>query len=470
MVKLTQKCLIFCLMALMFFSNVIAQENAAPQDVDRPFVGSWEGSLSAGGQSLPLIVHILISESGYQATMDSPLQQAMGLPFAETLVEGDSIALKMPAMGIVYTGRLSKEGNIVGKFNQAGMSFDLIFVREGSSKEGQIAVEHVPIKRPQEPELPFPYESVDVVFHNEQSGHKLAGTLTLPQGDGPFAAVILVSGSGPQDRNSEIFDHKPFLVHADHLTRHGIAVLRYDERGVGQSEGNHNQATSMDLAEDVQAAYRFLVDHEKISQQQIGIIGHSEGGMIAPIVAAAEPDIAFIVLMAAPGIPIDELMLLQTKMVLHAQGANEEAQAQAMQLNSKIYGILKDNSLNEAEARNAISSIASGLENSVTPWFRYFINFNPQDYLSKVKCPVLAINGGKDIQVSAQENLAGIVSTMQTAGNDQVTTHVFDDMNHLFQTAESGNLDEYARLEETISPKVMMTISDWIKWTIFSVR
>ena len=436
--------------------------------------GSWEGLLNVQGMKLRLVYHIEKSSGTYSGTMDSPDQGAFDLKIKAVKVDGKNMVLDMTDLGITYEGELRGKDSLVGTFKQAGQSFPLNMVRSYSSRA---QLPH----RPQEPTPPFPYESIEVSFTNEKAAIKLSGTLSLPSGKGPFPAVILISGSGPQNRNSEVFHHKPFLVLSDYLTRKGIAVLRYDDRGVGQSEGNFEQATSVDFAEDARAALDFLRKQKNINSKKTGIIGHSEGGMIAPLVAAEGALPAFLVLLAAPGIPIDSLMMLQSKQVARSEGINDEEIQKTLTFNRQFYDIM----LNESDGKKAKSEIdklianylknlegdkktaAEGQLNAMytiaySPWFQFFIRYNPQPVLEKVKCPVLAINGDMDIQVTAKENLAGIEKSLQKGGNTNFEIREIKNLNHLMQKAEKGTISEYAALEETFSPEVLELIASWI--------
>src|SRR5690606_19372254 len=264
-------------------------------------VGQWHGTLEIQGIKLRVVINVEETENGYKTTMDSPDQGAKGIPVAVTVFENPNVKFAIPGV-LEYTGEL-KGNTIVGTFKQSGMSLLLNLTKNTSGEDL--------IKRPQEPKEPFPYYAENITFKNEKAAITLSGTLTLPNQTGNFPAVVLISGSGPQNRNSEILGHKPFLIWADYLTRNGIAVLRFDERGVGESEGNFTTATSNDFATDVQSAVEFLKTRKEINKKQIGLIGHSEGGIVAPMVAALNPkDINFIVLLAGTGVQGDELLLL----------------------------------------------------------------------------------------------------------------------------------------------------------------
>lgn len=276
--------------------------------------GQWNGLLKVQNTELNLVFHIEKTTNGYQSTMDSPDQGAHGIPVETTSYSEGLLKIKLPNLMIEYVGRL-ENNQIVGDFKQGGTSFPLNLSREMPKKEI--------VLRPQEPKAPFPYSSEEILFENPKAQIQLAGTLTLPQQEGKCPAVVLITGSGAQNRDEELFGHKPFLVLADHLTRNGIAVLRYDDRCTAQSEGDFNSATSVDLADDADAAINYLRSRNEIDKKQIGLIGHSEGGLIAPMLAAKSKDIAFIVLLAGPGMKGADLILLQQALLAKAAGIDE---------------------------------------------------------------------------------------------------------------------------------------------------
>jgi len=341
------------------------------------------------------------------------------------------------------------------------------------------------VSRPQTPVAPFPYNIEAFQFENKQVGITLHGTLTLPEGEGPFPAAILISGSGPTDRDQTIYDHKTFSVIADYLTRQGIAVLRYDDRGVGESEGNHFAATSMDLADDTHAALISLARHGKIDAKHIGLIGHSEGGMIAPIVASKTEAINYIVMLAGPGVPIADLMSLQNRKVYESMGLPENELDRNETYNHQLYDILDTNEP-ISELYDTLLPLIHGYYESIpeeyqslfgpskemyyisimgafsSPWFSYFIQFDPTPYLEQVTCPVFAVNGDKDIQVISSQNIEAIDSIFASTNHKDYTTRVYPNMNHLFQTCDKCDVAEYQSLEETFSFSVLADVSKWI--------
>lgn len=330
--------------------------------------------------------------------------------------------------------------------------------------------------RYQDPISPFSYESEDVNFRNDSDGISIAGTLTYPRDNAPHPAVILLSGSGPQNRNSEILEHRPFLVLSDYLTKNGIAVLRTDDRGAGESGGDHNNSGLRDFASDAKAAIDFLKTRAEIDTAQIGLLGHSLGGIIAPMVAAEKGDIAFLVLLAAPGMRGRELMLLQKEIIERKMGVNELGIAMGQNSIGGAYDIIVDAEINPDSLgmtlRNYFQKTYGGalpkvqlnamVEQMTFPWFIDFIRYQPEDILKHVKCPVLAINGSNDLQVPARKNLGGIDSIFSKYGNLSVETRQIEGLNHLFQTSETGLPQEYSEIEETFSEDVMDEIARWI--------
>ncbi len=423
-------------------------------------IGKWHGALDIQGTQLRLIFNITKNDNGYSSTMDSPDQGAKGIPIASTSFENLVLKISLPNAGIEYTGTLGDDNVIRGTFNQMGASFPLNL----SKKE----IKH---NRPQEPKKPYPYHSEEVTFENTEEDVTLAGTLTLPEKSGSFPAVILITGSGPQNRDEEIFGHKPFLVLADYLTKKGIAVLRFDDRGVGKSTGNFETATTFDFATDIECALKYLQTRKEINKNKIGLIGHSEGGVIAPIVASTNEDIAFIVLMAGSALRGDKLLLLQKYKLETQMGINDQAVNSAQEIFAKVYKIILNenieketladtlshffmaeygDALPENERENMVSQLAS-------PWWINFIRLDPKEYLEKVSCPLLAINGSKDLQIPAKENLEVIRSTCKN-----VTVKELQDLNHLFQECQTGLPDEYGSIEQTLSPIALKEISEWI--------
>ncbi|RAI89887.1 alpha/beta hydrolase family protein [Algoriphagus yeomjeoni] len=439
--------------------------------------GQWNGALKVQGIQLRLVFNVKKTDTGYSATMDSPDQGAFGIPVSSTSFENNTLKIAITNANIKYEGTLGDDNIIIGVFNQAGQSFPMNLSREEIEKLGS--------NRPQEPKKPFPYRSEEVIFENKQAEILLAGTLTLPEQDGVYPAVVLISGSGPQNRNEELMGHKPFLVLSDYLTRNGIAVLRFDDRGTAASTGDFSSATSVDFATDVASAVQYLQSRPEIDKSKIGLMGHSEGGIIAPMVAADSDDIDFIVMLAGTGIRGDKLLLAQQELIGKASGMTPNQLAENEMLSRKVFEIiLKEQGEEEmkGEIRNHMTqvfrnipaaSVPSGMtENEfvnaqmaqmTNPWMQYFIRYDPAPILEKVSCPVLAINGSKDLQVPAKENLEAIKAGLAKGGNTNVTTVELPGLNHLFQEAETGMIGEYVEIEQTISPKALELVTGWIK-------
>ena len=441
--------------------------------------GDWHGTLDVSGMKLRLVFHIEETNGGYSGTMDSPDQGANGIPVEAISLEEQEVKISLPNLGINYSGELSADGKkIAGNFQQGAAVFPLELGREAQEKQA--------LKRPQEPQGPLPYQEEEVSYDNPQAeGVTLAGTLTIPAGKGPFPAVILISGSGPQNRNEELLGHKPFLVIADHFTREGIAVLRFDDRGVAGSTGDFQAATSADFATDVQAGIDFLKSRSDIAADHIGLVGHSEGGLIGPMVAADNPDVDFMVMMAGPGVDGTEILLLQQQLLARAEGGNEEVIKRNYKASLKMFKDLKTSKDIEQTKKELIEYVKQELANLpeeekaqlgdldkmaeqqvetlASPWFRFFLSYDPQENLKKVSCPVLAINGEKDLQVDAAQNIPAIEKALKAGGNKQVTTKVLPGLNHLFQHSETGKSSEYGQLEETFAPEALELMTNWIK-------
>jgi uncharacterized protein len=427
-------------------------------------IGIWQGLIKAGGQEVRLVFHFAQDGDIWKATVDSPDQGAEGIPVESVEVDSFTINVNIPAAAAKYEGEFDLSKSIIkGKWHQGGGTYAVDLER----------IEKVEtVVRPQDPVPPFPYDEKEVTFPNEEAGITLAGTLTMPRTGGPFSAVILITGSGAQDRNEEVLNHRPFLVLADHLTRQGIAVLRYDDRGVGGSGGNPMTATSVDFAGDAFAAFTFLSDQPGIDAARTGIIGHSEGGIIAPMIASVQPEVRFLVLLAGSGVIGSDLLLMQNAAILNASGATEDQIKKANEVNQTIYEIVATESNNE-KAAEKIGKILTGLgipedklaaqiSPLLTPWYRYFLSYDPAFGLSNTTCPVLAINGSLDVQVPADENLEAIARVLKEGGNDNVMTVKLDGLNHLFQHATTGLVQEYAQIEETFAPEALQIVSDWI--------
>ena len=452
----------FICVLLMGFS-ALAQE----------IIGSWSGTLDIMGNKLPIVFNIEKTDTVYVTKMDSPAQNAFGLPTNRTSFANNKLEIIASGLGIFYQGTLDGD-SISGTFNQGGMPFPLVL------KQSDKPV----FNRPQEPKPPFPYKTEEIFFENKTDKILLAGTFTVPDSAGTFPTVILTAGSGPNDRDETILGHKPFLVIADHLTRNGFAVLRYDKRGVGQSKDDFARATVQDFTADAESAINYLKTRKEVNKSAIGLIGHSEGGMVVPMVASKNRSVKFIVLLAAPGIKGTEIVLEQNRLGLAALNMEPENLDKSLKLiNELLYDLTKweNTEVERTVLRDRLSQlweqfpllvklklkkdpyVRNQFNEMVKPGYRSFLKTNPADFLQKVKCVVLAINGEKDTQVSADVNLNAIKTALDMSKNYRYEIKKYPNLNHLFQESETGNLDEYGEIEQTISPEVLEDITVWLK-------
>lgn len=453
---------------------------AAPGQPARQIEGIWQGSLDVPGGTLRIVFHIERAEDGtFAATLDSPDQGATGIPVSSVTLDGDSLRMEVAVIGGVYQGRLQPDGHTIdGVWTQGGMVFPLRLEHTDEAP--------VPPKRPQDPAEPVPYAVEEVRFENAEAGITLAGTLTRPHTGGPHPAVVLVSGSGPQDRDEALAGHRPFLVLADYLTRRGIAVLRYDDRGVGASTGTFAGATTEDFAADALAAVHYLAGRGGIDAARIGIAGHSEGGLVAPMAANRSEAVAFAVLLAGPGLPGRDILRMQGRLVLAAGGASEDALDAYEALQLRLFAVLDAEpgaaaaDRIRAEAQAALAAMPAEIQTQLgfsqlpeealltqfaalaSPWMRYFLRYDPRPALQQLRQPVLALLGGKDLQVPAEENRAALEAALQAGGHEDYAVVVLPGLNHLFQPAATGAPAEYAQIETTIDEAALAAVADWI--------
>lgn len=444
---------------------------------DTALVGHWNGVLEAGIK-MRLAVEITAGKDGLTGTFASLDQSTRKVPLVVTRKEG-VVRLELPGLNAFFEGTMDKEQKtLTGHWNQNQQKLPLVFTRSDKALE---------LKRPQNPKPPFPYTQRDVSIESTAKGVKLAGTLTIPAGDGPHPAVVLITGSGPQDRDESLMGHRPFWVLADHLSRNGVAVLRCDDRGFARSTGNLFTATTPDFAEDTRACLKWLATQKEIDPKRLGLIGHSEGGVVAPMVAAEEPSTSFIVLLAGMGVPGKVLVRRQTVDLERAAGADQatidsrldslnaalkalDEEKDPVALEKRVREIVeKGYDRLSPEKKKSLPEKAAFVQQRVqlitSPWQRWFLNCDPAPYLRKVKCPVLAINGELDLQVAAKDNLDAIAAALAEGGNKSVTTQLMPGLNHLFQACKTGAMSEYGEIEETINPKVLELISTWIAQT-----
>lgn len=436
----------------------------------------WAGTIAIPGQGeLEFTVELTEDpgSGGLAGTIDIPAQGARGLALAGVSRTGDTLAFEIPQVGAKFALVVAEDGRTAaGHLAQSGLTLECRARRLDADEPGA-----APPERPQAPRPPFPYSQWEVRYRNPDDGTRLGGTLTVPPGEGPFPAAVLITGSGPQDRDESLFGHAPFAVIADHLTRAGIAVLRSDDRGVGASQGNVAMATAADFAGDVRGAVAFLRGLETIDSGAIGLVGHSEGGIVAPMVAAGDRRLAFIVLLAGPGVPGRAVLAEQLAAISRTAGASEE-QVEGMValqqdlLRQVLEGAPPDRlreaiaELIRAQAPGAPAEatrpmVEAQLAQLQTPWFRSFLALDPKDALTRVRCPVLALGGGLDTQVIPAQNLPEIRAAL--ARNPDVTVKELPGLNHLFQHAETGAPAEYARIQETFAPEVLSLLTDWIR-------
>ena len=448
---------------------------------DGEIEGIWQGTLKFSGMELRIVITISRNpDNTLTATYDVPEQNVTGVLVDKiTYINGNVHFEIIPIEG-VFKGKLIEDGKkIKGQWIQGGMTLPLVFER---------TLTKLIIKRPQEPKEPFPYRIEEVVFKNINANITLAGILTLPPSKGTFPAVLLLSGSGAQDRDEAVFGHRPFLVLADYLTRRGLAVLRVDDRGIGGSTGNFDNATALDYASDALAGVTFLKKRKEINHELIGLVGHSEGGMIASMVAVQSPDIAYIVLIASPGMTIKKMEYSEQARTLKANGASDNLIARSRTLKESLFVVISqeiDGAVVQEKFTSIITKFFKGLseeERKITeiseenletyifdqfqrlhsPWFRFYLPYDPGTVLQEVTCPVLAVNGEKDVQVTPKENLQAIIRALKAGGNKNHTVKELLGLNHLLQTAETGNISEYGKIEETMSPTALQIIGDWI--------
>lgn len=430
------------------------------------FEGAWSGTLDAGAMKLRIGLHIKSEEGNVSATLDSLDQGAFGIPLESVTVEGSRIRFAKQSLGLSYEGTLIG-GQIEGTLTQGGQKLPLRFER-GMPKA---------TARPQYPVPPLPYDAEEVTVASGDV--RLAGTLTHPKQGGPFAAILLVTGSGPQDRDETVFGQKPFLVISDYLTRAGYAVLRLDDRGTAKSTGSFATAGLAEFTDDALAAIAWLKARSDVAGKRIGILGHSEGGMVGPLAAVRSDDVTFLIMLAGPAQPFDELLAEQSAGLMRVGGAPEAAIQANLEVSRRLYSVMREEPDN-AKARERFhqvladwkydgkqpelaAQLEAGMAKLLTPEIRSAFAYSAAETLAKLRCPVLALFGGKDLQVPADSNLKAAAAAF-TAGHVASFTLVkLAGLNHLFQTAKTGSVTEYGQSEETISPRALETIGTWLR-------
>lgn len=444
--------------------------SAFSQDI----TGDWSGKTKRGDKEITFVFNIKIKNNTYSSTMAVPTFRIDGIKPTATSFKNDTLVIDGSNVGMKYEG----------VYNKGLQQF------EGTYKEGAIvlslnlkrgAAKIADSRRPQEPIKPYPYYEEEVVFMNQGANVSLSGTLTLPSKKGKYPVAILISGSGPQDRDESYMGHKTFLVLSDHLTRQGIGVLRFDDRGHGQSTGDFGTATTADFAKDVLSAVTYLKTRNDIDLKHIGLIGHSEGGIIAPLVANETKDVSFIVLLASTGVSGTELSVRQSKTlrgfavkdevtyekntrkaiaIVTSNKSTEEIKKElAVHYNAFLRPILT--SLGAPE-KNINAFIDNQVKTSIKPWSRYFLQYNPADEFKKLQIPVLSLNGSKDTQVDAKINQTGIKNALIKGNNKDYKIVELENLNHFFQECETGKMNEYRKIDQTFSPVALKEISDWL--------
>jgi fermentation-respiration switch protein FrsA (DUF1100 family) len=440
---------------------------APPQSV----AGKWLGIIKALGMELRIAFEISeTNEGGYSAVLHSIDQGAMNIPMSTVTLNGDSLRLELKSV-FAYEGRLQSDANTInGNWVQGDLT-PLVMKR----------VDKIPeLNRPQTPKKPYPYIDEEVVYENPKANIRIAGTLTIPRGTGPFPAVLLVAGSGPADRDESVLGHEPFLVLADHLTRQGIAVLRADKRGIGKTTGTFRGSGMEEFASDALAGVEYLKSRPEVDAKRIGLVGHSEGGSVAPMVAVQTRDVSYLVLLASQGISYYDILVMQDGTEAKAAGKTDEEVELIRGFSRRFYTIVlqsKDASEIERETKALYATLtdaetkALGWPNlggtlslswALHPESPEALRFDVRPFLRKVRCPVLALNGDKDCQVPPRENLGGIERELNAGGNRNYTIRELPGLNHLFQTCGTGATSEYVKIEETMSPLVLQAVSDWI--------
>lgn len=441
--------------------------------------GIWEGSIKMGS-TMRLVFHIKEANGVLSGIMDSPDQGVKGIPCQSITLKGDSVTFDLGNLGISYNGLMDGDNDIKGIWHQKGAVIPIDFKKTDKPAE---------LVRPQTPKEPFSYLSEDVTYQNADKSISYGATITIPKGKGSFPAVLLITGSGPQNRDEELMGHKPFAVIADYLTNKGYVVLRIDDRGVGKTTGDRKASTSADFADDVMAGIDYLKTRDEVNTKKIGLMGHSEGGLIAPMVASQRKDVSFIVLMAGPGVKIPQLMAEQNAAILKTNGLNDTIIREYI----KLYNGMTDAIITSATGVDAKNKMINNLTNWKATassealdftglkgdkrdveyidgfmeiyhdkWFNYFLKSDPQLYLQKLSCKVLALNGDKDIQVISKSNLEGIRQSLAKSKSKVYDVKELPGLNHLFQTCKTCAATEYGGLTETISPAALQTVGDWL--------
>jgi pimeloyl-ACP methyl ester carboxylesterase len=452
-----RKVIVFILLVCGIASSGLAQDLA----------GDWVGQMNGG---FKVRIHFEKTDSGYSGKLINPSGNETVLD--QVTSDGTQVHFAVNKLNLSYDG----EWNEQEKVWTGNLTFQQVYplILRRATAEDMGTVVH---KRPQEEAIndgPAPYVQREIHFANITAHNQIAGTLSLPTGDGPFPAVVLISGTGHNTRDEDVWGHKVFLVLADTLTRNGFAVLRYDKRGVDGSSGNYDTATTVDFTSDAEAAVAWLRTQSHIDARRIGVLGHSEGGIIAPAVATSDKGVAFVVMIAGPCIRGDKLFVLQSAMTAKAYGAPDDYIAKRKVFDEELYNAIISAPSESAALDRAKAMITRGVADKIidaneaeslakddtTPWERYFLAYDPAPTLARLTVPVLVLNGSLDVQVPAKENLASARQALKN--NPKATVVELPGMNHLLQDAKTGAPNEYNEIEETMSPTALKTITDWL--------
>ncbi|MCK4547399.1 MAG: alpha/beta fold hydrolase [Candidatus Eisenbacteria sp.] len=453
--------IVFTALAALLFGGCTGKHEPAP------VIGIWQGSLTLMGVEYRIIFSVFQYGDGrLGGTMLRPDETDEELRITHMTFQDGRVRIEMGTINAVFDGY----------FRPDGMEMDGVW--QDPRFRQRIVLQRLPgmpdLRKPQDPARPYTYDEEHLSFENLDAPARLAGTLTLPREAHPVPALVLISGGGPQNRDGLILGHRPFLVMADYLTRHGIAVLRFDDRGVGASTGDRSMATTEDYAGDALAGVAYLKTREEIDPARIGLLGHSEGGTIAHIAAAGSDDVAFIVMMASPGLPGDEYNIQFEESIGRVQGLTDEVIASKRAIQEQIFAILRETDPDSVLA-GRLTEILVGLEPPLSvdriqstvdwylhPWFRFSVTYDPAPVLRKVKCPVLALYGERDVQVPPERNAEAVEAALRAGRNKHRRVEVLPGLNHLFQTADTGAPSEYSRIQETLSPAVLELVGTWI--------
>ncbi|PUZ24261.1 hypothetical protein GA0116948_107150 [Chitinophaga costaii] len=468
------KYVIAFMLALLTGAAAMAQKDPQPD-----ITGNWYSVLNVNGHKLRInLILQKKSDTSYSGQLLSPDQMKTGLPLTRAALHGDTLFLEVATANARFEGVWDYRASAyIGSYKQNGLSLPTGFSRTETS------VQDIQPNRPQNPKPPFNYVVQEVLIPNDSARLTLAGTFTRPSRNKRYPVVVMITGSGPQDRDETVFGHKPFWIIADQLTRDGVAVLRYDDRGVGASTGAYGTAGIADFASDAKAAIAYLRTRPDVDVNHIGLLGHSEGGNILQVVAADNPQVAFAISLSGPGVKGEDMMLKQNELVYRSIGAPDTVVNNRLSNMKALFDIvttqtekdiIKQQLTAEATKQYAALSpedkakmpeaqyVVSIVTSLMSPEMSSILRFDPAAYLPRIHCPFLAIGGSRDVQVDADQNLKGMEAELRKGGNKKLTIRKFDGLNHLLQECQECTVGEYKTLEQSISPTVVDFISNWV--------